>query len=195
MVRICRWRHCNDPYRIVCVLRISSYIAIMPRIFWRFILRALQFRLDFEVVLFQRVININLDAGYLTYGGYAQSPENFISFKINLLHNNNIRQQGPQINRVVIVTKRVVSQEANMLPCHRRYFLEQCQRLRVTLRLIPVQQRGKQDGIVGNHHVGKQPATLVADGDIQIRMADKVFLAADLRDNRTELMIRSNAVL
>ena len=63
----------------------------MPRILWRFILRTLQFRLDFEVVLFQRVININLDAGYLTYGGYAQSPENFISFKIDSLHNNNIR--------------------------------------------------------------------------------------------------------
>jgi hypothetical protein len=82
-----------------------------------------------------------------------------------------------------------------MLPGYRRYFLEHGQRLRVTLCLISIQQRREQDRIVRNHHVGKQSTTLVADGNIQIRMANKLFFAANLRDNRPKLVIRFNAVL
>ena len=82
-----------------------------------------------------------------------------------------------------------------MLPRHRGNLPEMLQKVLLLDGLVPVQQHGEQDGVVGDHHVRYQPAALIADGHVQVRPSRQMLLSADLRDDGAELMIRLDAVL
>ena len=82
-----------------------------------------------------------------------------------------------------------------MLPSHRRYLLQQQDRLPVVGGPIPLQQSREQDGIVGDDDAGGQPPALIGDRDVEIGAPDQLLLAADLGDGRTQLMVSFDPVL
>jgi hypothetical protein len=104
------------------------------------------------------------------------------------------RQNGFQINRGPLVAECVVPKEMDVLPRRRRNSPEQVHRLFVARCQIAAQQPRQQHGIEGNHHIGNQPAAVVADIHIQIGASGQFLLAVDLGDGGAQLVVGLNAV-
>ena len=67
--------------------------------------------------------------------------------------------------------------------------------LLLTCGLVPIEEHGEQEGVVGDHHVRYQPAAFIADGHVQVGPSGQMFLPAHLSEEGPELMIRLDPVL
>lgn len=59
---------------------------------------------------------------------------------------------------------------------------------------ISVQQSRQEHRVVGNYHIGNQPATLVADVHVQVGTPGQFLLSVDLGDGGAQLVVGLNAV-
>ena len=91
--------------------------------------------------------------------------------------------------------ERVPAEEENALPGDGRGFLQSRVRGLVASLVVPVQHCGEQDGVVGDDDQGEQPAALVGEEDIELRVADELLAAGDLRDDRAQLVVGFDPVL
>ena len=88
----------------------------------------------------------------------------------------------------------IVTVKVDMLPSDRRDFFEKGQCFGVLGRLILVQEPGKDGGVVINDRICDQPAALIADFDVDIRLTAQLFFAPYLGNRRSELVIGLDAV-
>lgn len=65
-----------------------------------------------------------------------------------------------------VVAEGILPQEVDMLPGDRRDSLQEGKRLERAGYLVTVEQRRQQDRVVGDHHVGEEPAALIADDHV-----------------------------
>lgn len=89
----------------------------------------------------------------------------------------------------------IVTVKMDMLPSDRRDGFEKGRCFGAFGHSILVEEPRKDGGVVINDRLCDQPTALIADLEVNIRLTAQLFLAPDLGNRRSELVIGLDAVL
>lgn len=104
------------------------------------------------------------------------------------------RQNGLQVNWVLLVAEYGVFQEMHMLPCLWRDSSKQIQRFLIASRQITIQHASQQHGVVRNYNICNLATTQVVDRNLQVGAPSQFLPDIHLGDGGSQLLVGSNAV-